>query len=115
MGATGTDAVLLAVDVGNTHIVIGTYQGDRLERHWRLRTDHDRTADEYGVLLHGLFEAAGDPEPEVAGIVVSSVATHQEGKEAAIFKAVFWHSITLASLVGLLVMLYAYVWTGVVP
>jgi len=65
--------VLLAVDVGNTHTVIGTYQGDRLERHWRLRTDHERTADEYGVLLLGLFEAAGDPEPEVAGIVVSSV------------------------------------------
>jgi len=65
--------VLLAVDVGNTHTVIGTYQGDRLERHWRLRTDSERTADEYGVLLLGLFEAAGDPEPEVAGIVVSSV------------------------------------------
>ena len=65
--------MLLAVDVGNTHTVIGTYQGDRLERHWRLRTDGERTADEYGVLLMGLFEAAGDPEPEVAGIVVSSV------------------------------------------
>jgi len=65
--------VLLAVDVGNTHTVIGTYQGDRLERHWRLRTDHERTADEYGGLLLGLFEAAGEPEPEVAGIVVSSV------------------------------------------
>ena len=48
-------------------------------------------------------------------IVVSSAATHQEGNEPAIFKAVFKHSILLASLVGLLVMLYAYVFPGLVP
>ncbi len=48
-------------------------------------------------------------------IVVSSAATHQEGNEPAIFKAVFKHSVLLASLVGLLVMLYAYVFTGAVP
>ena len=52
---------------------------------------------------------------DAQSIVVASVSTHQEGKEAAIFKAVFWHSITLASLVGILVMLYAYVWPWVVP
>ena len=52
---------------------------------------------------------------DAQSIVVASVATHQEGNAAAIFKAVFWHSIALASLVGLLVMLYAYVFTGVVP
>jgi lactate permease len=52
---------------------------------------------------------------DAQSIVVASVATHQEDNAAAIFKAVFWHSITLASLVGLLVMLYAYVFTGVVP
>ncbi|MFN8009187.1 MAG: L-lactate permease [Terriglobia bacterium] len=48
-------------------------------------------------------------------IVVSSAATHQEGREAIIFKAVFKHSVLLASLVGLLVMLYAYVFPGAVP
>jgi lactate permease len=52
---------------------------------------------------------------DAQSIVVASVATHQEGNAAAIFKAVFWHSIVLASLVGLLVMLYAYVFPGVVP
>ena len=52
---------------------------------------------------------------DAQSIVVASVATHQEGNAAEIFKAVFWHSIALASLVGLLVMLYAYVFTGVVP
>ena len=52
---------------------------------------------------------------DAQSIVVASTATHQVGNEAAIFKAVFWHSMTLASLVGVLVMLYAYVWPWVVP
>jgi lactate permease len=52
---------------------------------------------------------------DAQSIVVASISTHQEGKEAAIFKAVFWHSVTLASLVGLLVMLYAYVFPWMVP
>ena len=52
---------------------------------------------------------------DAQSIVVASISTHQQGNEAAIFKAVFWHSITLASLVGGLVMLYAYVWPWVVP
>jgi len=65
--------MLLAIDVGNTHTVIGAYQGDRLERHWRLRTEPERTADEYGVLMLGLFTATGEQEPEISGIAVSSV------------------------------------------
>jgi lactate permease len=52
---------------------------------------------------------------DAQSIVVSSVATRQEGNEAAIFKAVFWHSLVLASLVGLLVMFYAYVLPEVIP
>jgi lactate permease len=52
---------------------------------------------------------------DAQSIVVSSSATHQEGNEAAIFKAVFWHSIVLASLVGLIVMFYAYVMPSWIP
>ncbi|HXY40092.1 MAG TPA: L-lactate permease [Vicinamibacteria bacterium] len=52
---------------------------------------------------------------DAQSIVVSSTATRQEGREADIFKAVFWHSLSLASLVGLLVVLYAYVIPWVVP
>ncbi|MGH9768743.1 MAG: L-lactate permease [Blastocatellia bacterium] len=52
---------------------------------------------------------------DAQSIVVSSAATHQTGNEAAIFKAVFKHSIILASLVGVIVMLYAFVFKGVVP
>ncbi|MFB3902113.1 MAG: L-lactate permease [Acidobacteriota bacterium] len=52
---------------------------------------------------------------DAQSIVVSSTATQQVGKEAEIFKAVFKHSIVLAALVGLLVMVYAYVIPWVVP
>ena len=52
---------------------------------------------------------------DALSIVVPSAATHQQGKEAAIFKAVFVHSIVLASLVGLIVMFYAYVAPGWIP
>lgn len=52
---------------------------------------------------------------DAQSIVVSSAATHQTGNEAAIFKAVFKHSVVLAALVGVIVMLYAFVFPGLVP
>jgi lactate permease len=52
---------------------------------------------------------------DAQSIVVSSAATQQVGKEAAIFKAVFKHSIALATLIGLIVMLYAFVIPWVIP
>jgi lactate permease len=52
---------------------------------------------------------------DAQSIVVSSSATNQQGKEAAIFKAVFWHSIALASIVAAIVMFYAYVIPWAIP
>jgi lactate permease len=52
---------------------------------------------------------------DAQSIVVASAATHQQGNEAAIFKAVFWHSIVLACIVGAIVMFYAYVAPGLIP
>jgi lactate permease len=52
---------------------------------------------------------------DAQSIVVASTSTRLEGREAEIFKAVFPHSIALAILVGLVVMLYAYVFPGLVP
>jgi type III pantothenate kinase len=65
--------MILAVDVGNTHTVIGLYQGKKLTRHWRLLTEAERTADEYGVLLRSLFVASELNFSAVEGIVVSCV------------------------------------------
>ena len=52
---------------------------------------------------------------DAQSIVVSSTATQQVGNEAAIFKAVFWHSIVLAALVGLIVTFYAFVIPWIIP
>jgi lactate permease len=52
---------------------------------------------------------------DAQSIVVAATATNQAGKEAAIFRAVFWHSIALAMLVGIVVTIYAFVVPGWVP
>ena len=52
---------------------------------------------------------------DAQSIVVSSTATRQVGREAAIFQFVFKHSIALACLVGAIVMLYAFAFPGVIP
>lgn len=52
---------------------------------------------------------------DAQSIVVSSSATQQTGNEAAIFKAVFWHSIVLAAMVGVIVMVYAYLMPWIIP
>jgi lactate permease len=52
---------------------------------------------------------------DAQSIVVASTATRLEGREADIFKAVFTHSVVLATLVGLVVMFYAYVIPWIIP
>jgi lactate permease len=78
------------------------------------------TAEQLGLspILMGAANSTGGVMGKMIdaqSIVVASAATNQVGNEAAIFKAVIWHSIVLASLVGLIVMLYAYVFPGVIP
>jgi type III pantothenate kinase len=65
--------VLLAVDVGNTHTVLGVFREGRLRAHWRVATDSETTADELDVLLRSLFEGDAVDPKEVTGMIVSSV------------------------------------------
>jgi type III pantothenate kinase len=60
--------MLLTVDVGNTNIVLGLFDGDQLFTSYRLRTDSRVTADELALLFHGLL--ARHPEPD--GVAVCS-------------------------------------------
>lgn len=65
--------MLLALDAGNSNVTIGLFDGERLVRHWRLRTVHDQTSDEWGILLRNLF-ALGDLDlARVHGIIIASV------------------------------------------
>lgn len=65
--------MLLAIDVGNTNIVLGVFEGDRLTRSWRLQTLRERTSDELGILILQLFEQNGLDRQRVSGIILSSV------------------------------------------
>jgi len=68
--------MLLAIDVGNTHTVLGLFEGARLVDHWRIATRPERTTDELGVLLYQLFSARGPLEPgqdEISAAILSSV------------------------------------------
>ena len=65
--------MLLAVDVGNTNIVFGIFDGPRLGESWRLATLRGRTADELRVLVGRLFAEAGLETGQVSGVVLSSV------------------------------------------
>ncbi len=65
--------MLLALDVGNTNVTIGVFEGDRLLDHRRLRTVRDQTSDEWGILLRNLFALAGLDVKRIGGIIVASV------------------------------------------
>jgi type III pantothenate kinase len=65
--------MLLAIDVGNTNIVLGVFDGGDLTHSWRLTTIRERTADEAGILLTQLFAHRGLAPSRVTGIVMASV------------------------------------------
>jgi type III pantothenate kinase len=65
--------VLLALDAGNSNITIGAFDGSNLVSQWRLRTVHEQTADEWGILLHNLFGPAGLDISAVDGMIICSV------------------------------------------
>ncbi|NLC58471.1 MAG: type III pantothenate kinase [Armatimonadetes bacterium] len=64
---------LLALDVGNTNLVPGVFEGERLVASWRLSTDRGRTADEYGALLTLLLTQAGISPGEIGGVALCNV------------------------------------------
>ncbi len=65
--------MILVVDVGNTNIVLGLYEGQSLRHHWRLSTNRSATVDEYGVMIHNLFQLAGVRAEQIEGVILSCV------------------------------------------
>ncbi len=65
--------MLLTIDVGNTNLTLGLYDGDQLGRHWRLATDHARMPDEYGLQFLGLLQNAGKTINDLHGVALASV------------------------------------------
>jgi type III pantothenate kinase len=65
--------MLLTIDIGNTNITLGLYEGNELGPRWRLATTYDHMPDEYGLQMLGLLEHAGYTPDIVDGICMASV------------------------------------------
>lgn len=65
--------MILVIDVGNTHTVIGAYKEEKLLGHWRISTDLDKTEDEYGMLVKSLLSDANLIFSAIKSVVISCV------------------------------------------
>lgn len=65
--------MLLAIDVGNTNVTIGVFDGSRLVHSWRLAALRERTADEMGIFLNGLLGQTGVDVSKLSGVALASV------------------------------------------
>ncbi len=70
--------MLLALDCGNTHIVLGIYQDDQLLCHFRLASDAKRTEDEYMALLYGLLHSKELDLADIKAMIIGSVVPDLE-------------------------------------
>jgi type III pantothenate kinase len=72
--------MLLTIDIGNTNLTLGLYQGEELGPRWRLATVQERMPDEYGLQFTGLLEHAGFTPAHLDGICLASVVPPVTGK-----------------------------------
>lgn len=65
--------MLLVIDVGNTNIVMGIFENDKLKKDWRIRTERNTTEDEFNVLASSLFAASNIDVKAITHTIISSV------------------------------------------
>ena len=65
--------MLLCLDAGNTNIVLGIFQDDKMLNHWRMRTERDMTSDELGILINNLFIPAQLEISSISDVIISCV------------------------------------------
>ncbi len=68
-----SDSRVLGIDIGNTNIVLGVYEGDELIAYWRMSTSPHRMADELAVLINAFFAHDGLSFSEIGDGIISSV------------------------------------------
>lgn len=66
--------MVILFDIGNTNIKIGVLEGDNIVKTWRVATDHNKTADEYGMVFYDLLASCGYSFDQIEGFIMSSVA-----------------------------------------
>ncbi|MFN2298727.1 MAG: type III pantothenate kinase [Anaerolineales bacterium] len=72
--------MLLCIDIGNTNITLGLYDGAALGPRWRLATEHERMPDEFGLQVAGLLALAGKSAEDIRGISMASVVPPLTGR-----------------------------------
>ncbi|MDG4476104.1 type III pantothenate kinase [Thiovibrio frasassiensis] len=86
--------MLLAVDIGNTHMVIGVFSGPSLRCHWRVKTDKGSTVDELAAIFHTLFTMEGLQFNDISDTIISSVVPSMQAAWAA-FATRYLHTAPL--------------------
>lgn len=65
--------MLIVFDIGNTTTDIGLFQGKKLQANWKIKSDREKTADEYGLMLIGLLTHGRFSAQKIKGAIISSV------------------------------------------
>ncbi|MDD6920644.1 MAG: type III pantothenate kinase [Eubacteriales bacterium] len=65
--------MLLAFDVGNTNMVLGIFKDGKLIENWRIKTDANKSADEYGMLVNQLFTHSGIDIKDIEDVIIATV------------------------------------------
>ncbi len=65
--------MLLAVDIGNTNIALGVFEGKDLIQHWKIRSEQQKTSDEYEIILLNLLSIAHLEAKSIRSVIISSV------------------------------------------
>jgi type III pantothenate kinase len=81
--------MLLAFDVGNTNIVLGVFDDAMLVQSWRLQTLRERTSDELGLLVDGLFAHSRIERVRIRGVILGSVVPPLTGTLRAMVQRYF--------------------------
>ena len=88
--------MLLVIDIGNTNITLGVFEGEKIVQSWRLSTEHGRTEDEYGIFLKSLLKET-NLDTKVTNAVISSVVVQlTERIETAIKKYLGINSLIIS-------------------
>ncbi len=65
--------MILAVDIGNTNIALGVFDGNYLIQHWKIRSEREKTSDEYEITLLNLLSLAHLEVKNIGSVIISSV------------------------------------------
>jgi type III pantothenate kinase len=65
--------MIFVMDVGNTNIVLGVFEGEKLLSYWRMGTDKNKTSDEFGMFILNLFHYKNIDIDKIEAVVISSV------------------------------------------